>query len=239
LNNKDAIGQALLDYYNNQVTDKLIVKSDISEDDEIPIHYLFRTERQLPKLEKKALALCKGHIIDVGAASGVHSLILQEKELQVTSIDTSKGAIQVMKKRGVKNPKHQDFYQLQNQKYDTILMLMNGAGLAGTVEGLTQLLNKAKELLTPKGQILLDSSDIKYMFEEEDGSMWIDLNAAYYGEVNYQMQYKNYLTKPFNWLFIDFGKLKDTAKLLGWNCELIQEGSHHDYLARLTVNIDN
>ena len=233
MNQQDAIGQALLDYHNGVRGEQLIVKSDLSEDDEIPIEYLFRSFKELPKLEKKALTLCKGKVLDVGAASGVHSLILQDKGFKIDAIDTSEGAIEVMKLRGVNNPQIQDFYSLENQKYDTILMLMNGSGLAGTIEGLTYLLNKSKELLNKGGQILLDSSDIKYMFEEEDGSMWLDLNAAYYGEVKYQMQYKNYLSDEFDWLFVDFGKLKDVANELGWKCDFVQEGKHHDYLARL------
>lgn len=233
MNPKDAIGQAMLDFHKGIKGEQLIVKSDIAEDDEIPIDYLFRTEQELPLLEKKALQLCKGGVLDVGAASGVHSLILQEKGHQVEAIDISEGAVEVMKDRGVKCTKLQDYYTLENKKFDTILMLMNGAGLAGTVDGLVQLLNKSKELLADGGQLILDSSDIKYMFEEEDGSMWIDLNAAYYGEVQYQMQYKHYVTNEFNWLFVDYGKLSDVAELLGWQCELIEEGEHFDYLARL------
>lgn len=235
MNNKDAIGQAILDYHNGVRGEQLIVKSDISEDDEIPIEYLFRSFNELPKLEKKALKLCKGKVLDVGAASGVHSLILQEKGVNVSAIDVSEGAVEVMKLRGVNNSQIQDFYKIENKKYDTLLMLMNGSGLAGTIDGLTGLLQKSKDLLNNGGQILLDSSDIKYMFEEEDGSMWLDLNAAYYGEVKYQMEYKNIKSDEFDWLFIDFGKLSDVAKLFGFKCELIQDGEHHDYLARLTL----
>ena len=236
MNNKDAIGHAMLDYHNGVRDEQLIVKSDISEEDEIPIEYLFRSYKELPELEKKALELCKGKVLDVGAASGVHSLILQEKGFDVTSIDLSKGAVEVMKLRGINKPKLQNFYSIDNEKYDTLLMLMNGSGLAGTIEGLIKLLNKSKELLNKGGQLLLDSSDIKYMFEEEDGSMWIDLNAAYYGEVKYQMQYKNIVSDEFDWLFVDFGKLKDVANLVGFKCELVLDGEHHDYLAKLTVN---
>lgn len=236
MNKQDAIGQAMLDYHYGVRGEQLIVKSDISEDDEIPIEYLFRTKRELPEIEKKALQKCRGKVLDVGAASGVHSLILQKKGIEVTSIDISEGAVEVMKLRGVANSKKQDFYQLQNDRYDTILMLMNGAGLAGTVEGLVKLLNKTKELLNKGGQLLLDSSDIRYMFEEEDGSMWIDLNSVYYGEVKYQMKYKDHISSEFDWLFIDFGKLKDIAELHSWSCELIYEGQHHDYLAKLQLN---
>lgn len=230
---KDAIGQAMLDYHNGIRNKKLIVKSSISEDDEIPIDYLFRSEKELPKLEKKALDLCIGKVLDVGAASGVHSLILKEKGFEVKSIDVSEGALEVMKMRGLLNVELQDFYSIKNEKFDTILMLMNGSGLAGTIEGLTNLLNQAKTLLNSGGQILMDSSDISYMFEDEDGSVWIDLNSTYHGEVQYQMVYKDCISDEFNWLFIDYERLSLIAESVGWKCELVQEGEHFDYLARL------
>lgn len=232
---KDAIGQAMLDYQNGVIGEQLIVKSSISEDDEIPIDYLFRTENELPKLEKKALDLCIGKVLDVGAASGVHSLILKEKGFEVKSIDVSEGAIEVMKLRGLLNVELQDFYSIKNQKFDTILMLMNGSGLAGTIEGLTTLLNQAKTLLNNGGQILMDSSDISYMFEDEDGSVWIDLNSSYHGEVQYQMVYKDCISDEFDWLFVDFDRLKLISENLGWKCEKIQDGEHFDYLSKLTL----
>ena len=231
---KDAIGKAMLDYHNGVRRERLIVKSSISEDDEIPIDYLFRTEMSLPKLEKKALQLCSGRVLDVGAATGVHSLILKEKGFGVQPIDVSEGAVEVMKSRGLENAKLQDFYQIRNEKFDTIIMLMNGAGIARTLEGLTNLLNQAKELLNDGGQLIMDSSDISYMFEDDDGSVWIDLNSTYHGEVQYQMQYKNCISDEFNWLFIDFERLKLIAENLDWKCELVEEGEHFDYLARLT-----
>lgn len=236
MNCKDAIGQAMLDYQKGIRNEQLVVKSSISEDDEIPIDYLFRTEKQLPELEKKALQLCKGRVLDVGSASGVHSLILTEKGFEVKSIDVSEGAVEVMKLRGLSNVELQDFYSIKNEKFDTILMLMNGSGLAGTIEGLTTLLNQAKTLLNNGGQILMDSSDISYMFEDEDGSVWIDLNSTYHGEVQYQMVYKDCKSDEFDWLFIDFNRLKLISENLGFKCELVEEGEHFDYLARIALN---
>jgi SAM-dependent methyltransferase len=228
----DVIGAALLDYFNNNYSSDIIVKSSISEDDVISLPYLFRTQKELPKLEKKALALCKGKVLDVGAGSGCHSLILQERGIDVTAIDTSKGAVEVMKKRGL-NAQNISFYDVF-QKYDTLLFLMNGVGIAGTLAKLKTFLIKAKSLLNKGGQILLDSSDIKYMFEEEDGSVWIDLNNSYYGEVSYQMQYKNLITNKFDWLFVDFDTLKSVATELGFSVEVIYEDENNQYLARLS-----
>ena len=230
--NEDVIGEALLAYLDGDSTPNIIVKSSFGEDT-LYIPYLYRTAKQLPKIEKTALKLCKGKILDVGAGSGCHSLILQKRKMNVKAIDVSKGAVEVMKKRRI-NAFHIDFYEETNQ-YDTLLFLMNGVVIAGTLSGLKILLTKAKTVLNVGGQILLDSSDIAYMFIEADGSMRIDLNAAYYGEVSYQMQYKNLQSKPFDWLFIDFNLLKNIANSLEFECDLLVEGPHFDYLAKLSI----
>ncbi len=230
--NNDAIGEALLAYYNHKDKTDIVVKSSITEDDIIPTHYLFRTFNEMPSIEQKALESCVGNVLDVGAASGCHSLILKDRGFDVKAIDISKGAVEVMKLQDI-TAKQLDFYAVKKQ-YSTLLFLMNGVGIAGTLKELPCFLNHAKSLLKPNGQILLDSSDISYLFKEADGSMWMNLNSPYYGEVTYQMEYKTHLTGPFNWLFVDFNKLKEAANACGLKCELVCEGEHYDYLARLT-----
>ncbi|MBL4594861.1 MAG: class I SAM-dependent methyltransferase [Flavobacteriales bacterium] len=229
----DVVGTALLDFYNKNYTVDIIVKSSISEDDIISIPYLFRSLKELPKLEKKALSLCKGKVLDVGAGSGCHSIILKENGLAVTAIDVSKGAVEVMQKRGLK-AENINFYDVTD-KYDTLLFLMNGVGIAGTLDALKTFLSKAKSLLNDGGRILLDSSDISYMFKEEDGSTWVDLNSSYYGEVTYQMQYKEMTTDKFDWLFVDFKTLSAKAKEVGFTAELVFEDENQQYLAQLSI----
>ncbi len=231
--NEDVIGLALLDYYNNTCNSDIIVNSSIAEEDTISIPYLFRDENQLPELEKKALSLCKGEVLDVGAGSGCHSVILQKKHIRVTAIDTSIGAVKVMKKRGV-NAENINFYDV-TQKYDTLLFMMNGVGIVETIDGLKAFFTKAKSLLNVNGKIVLDSSDISYMFKEKDGSMWVDLNTAYYGEVTYQMQYKNLVTGKFKWLFVDFLTLKSVANDFGFKTDLIFEDENNQYLVQMML----
>ena len=161
--NDDVVGKALLDYQNKNYNSDIIIKSSIAEDDVISIPYLFRTKKELPVLEQKALALCKGKVLDVGAGSGCHSIILQKSNIDVKAIDTSIGAVEVMQKRGV-NAQHINFYDV-TAKYDTLLFLMNGIGIARNLKGLKTFLIKAKSLLNKEGKIVLDSSDISYIVE--------------------------------------------------------------------------
>jgi SAM-dependent methyltransferase len=234
---KDLFGKAILDYQTNNAPEDLITETTISEEDEMSVAYLFRSYDEMPQIEQKALELAKGKILDVGCGAGSHSLYLQnERNLDVTSIDISANAIQASTLRGLKNVKVQDVMTLENEKYDTILLLMNGAGMCGKLKNIPNFLLKLKSLLNSGGQILLDSSDIIYMFDDdEDGGKWIPSKNEYYGEIVFNISYKGEKEKPFDWMFIDYNTLQNAALDNGFQCELILEGEHYDYLAKLSI----
>ncbi|RDV16465.1 class I SAM-dependent methyltransferase [Pontibacter diazotrophicus] len=231
----DPIGTALADYMEGAKDAVVVVASNLTENDVIPVHYLFRSIKEMPELELLALEACRGSILDVGAGAGSHSLALQERGQEVTALDISAGAVAVMQQRGVKQVLQQDVFALKEQQYDTLLMLMNGIGIAGNLVGLERFLEHAKNILKPGGQILLESSDILYMYEDEEGEVLLDLNAGYYGEVKYNMHYKEEETGWFNWLFIDPAILEDYAIQHGFTFEVLYEGEFGEYLARLTL----
>ena len=231
---KDPFGQAILDYIIHGKAKDIVVNSNYTEDETIPVSHFFREWKNMPLVEKRALELCRGTILDIGAAAGCHSLYLQKNGFDVCALEKSTLALEALRIRGVSKIIHNDIYRFANQKFDTLLLLMNGAGIGKTVNGLQGLLNHLKTLLNPNGQILIDSSDIKYLFEEEDGSVWINLNTEkYYGEMEYEISYKNH-QDSFKWLFIDFDLLCIIAGAVGFNCRLIAEGQHFEYLAQLT-----
>jgi len=233
--NDDILGSALLDYQEGKYTEDILTFSSLNEEDILPIPYMFRSFKDMPALEQKALKSCKGKVLDIGCGAGSHTLYLQKKGLSVTALDTSLGAIQVCKQRGISNTIHQNILDYEGETFDTLLILMNGIGLAGTLKELKKFFSKLKLLLKEGGQILLDSSDIIYMFEnDEDGGYWIPDETTYYGEVNFTMEYKKIKCKPFPWLYVDYNTLQRAANFNNLNCELIIEGEHYDYLARLT-----
>ncbi|HEX8268340.1 MAG TPA: class I SAM-dependent methyltransferase [Flavobacterium sp.] len=233
---KDLFGRAILDFQTNNNPQDLITETSISESDDMSVAYLFRTFDEMPLIEQKALELAKGKILDVGCGAGSHSLYLQnDRKLDVTAIDISANAIEACKLRGIKFAIVQNVMQIKNRKYDTILLLMNGAGMCGKLNKINGFLQQLKSLLNPDGQILLDSSDIIYMFDEdEDGNKYVP-SAGYYGEVIFNLSYKGEQEKPFDWMYIDYNTLQNAAAANGFQCELVLEGEHYDYLARLTV----
>lgn len=243
---KDPMGAAILDFQKQGKAARLRVLSSMFEEDEMPVTHLFRSIQEMPMLEQKALQLAKGRVLDIGAGAGCHALALQEKGLAVKAIDISPLSCEAMKLRGVKDAECINLFDPhlssgnhsgENQEqfeggFDTILLLMNGTGIAGKIENLPALFLRLKALLNPGGQILIDSSDLKYIYENEDGSFDINLNGAYYGEVDYQMIYKNVKGDRFDWLYVDFPLLKSIAETCGLHGELVEEGEHYDYLAR-------
>jgi SAM-dependent methyltransferase len=233
---KDLFGQAILDFQTGNNPENLITETTISEKDELSVSYLFRNYEDMPIIEQFALDQSCGTVLDLGCGAGSHSLFLQDsRKLSVTSIDISENAIAACRLRGLKNAIVSDIMDFKGMQFDTILLLMNGAGMCGKLERVPEFLEKLKLLIKPGGQILLDSSDIIYMFDEdEDGGKWIP-GERYYGEVEFNISYKGQDESPFDWLYIDFDTLQEQARLCGMQCIMLKEGLHYDYLAKLYI----
>ena len=231
----DPMGAAIYEYHKFGRASTLVVRSSMFDDDEIPVADLFRGFTEMPALERAALQLAEGRILDVGAGAGCHSLALMNMGKTVTAMDISALSVAVMKERGV-DARQIDFYDESfTEKFDTILLLMNGTGIMGNLDHATDFFKALKRLLNPGGKVLIDSSDLRYLFEEEDGSLMIDLAGDYYGQLDYQMQYKGVVGEPFDWLYLDFNTLAYYAEENGFKAEVVAEGEHYDYLASLTL----
>lgn len=224
----DIFGIALADFYKNGEASTLWLNNSYDEPEEMPIDIFFRGKDEMPELELRALQLCKGRVLDVGAGVGSHALLLQEMGINVTAIDISPDAVEIMKHRGVKKPFVQNFF-LTTEQYDTLLFLMNGIGLTGTLPGFVDFLQQAKSLINEGGQLLFDSSDISYLYEESPKP-----ENAYFGEVSYCYTYKQKKGDWFNWLYLDQRTLSTIATENGWHCEIIFDDGEDQYLARLT-----
>lgn len=189
----------------------------------------------MPALEKKALSLCRGSVLDVGACAGAHSVYLQEKGFDVTALELSPLCCEVLRNRNIKQVVRENIFNYRQRQFDTILLLMNGTGIGGTLKGLEILFHHLRTLLKPEGQILIDSSDLIYLFQEEDGSAIIDLSAEnYYGELVFSTEYKGWKSKSFPWLYIDLNNLQYIAEKNFLTVSNVFNGQHYDYLVRLT-----
>lgn len=231
---EDPMGAAIRDYFRQGKSAQLKVLSSLFDDDEMPVAHLFRSYHEMPPLEQRALNEARGKVLDVGAGAGCHALALQERGLDVTAVDISPLSCETMKERGVANVECVNiFNQRFQERFDTLLLLMNGTGIAGKLSRLPQLLSRLKQLMNPGAQILIDSSDLRYVYEDEDGVLDVDFDGAYYGEVDYQMTYRNIIGKSFDWLYADSVVLAECCRQCGLKCEILAQGNHYDYLARI------
>lgn len=228
------MGKAIWDFYHNDDPENLQTETSISELDELPVDYLFRDFNEMNKIEKKALKLSFGKVLDIGAGAGSHSLYLQnERKLEVTALDISPKSIEVCQLRGIRKAIAQNMLEFSGESFDTILLLMNGTGIFKSLKVIDIYLKKLHGLLNKNGQILIDSTDILYMFDEDDdGGVFIPAEG-YYGELDYVVHYKGESEDPIKWLYLDFITLKNAAENNGFKIEkMIQDDD--SYLAKLT-----
>jgi len=232
----DPIGQAVSNFYFQNDNTPIKVFSRVVEDEDMPPEYFFRKYNDMPLLERIALKKCEGKVLDVGACAGCHSVWLQSKKFDVTALEISQLCCNVLKNRGILKVEHSSVLSYHHSKFDTILLLMNGIGIAGSINGLSILLSHLKTLLNKDGKILLDSSDLIYLYEQDDGTFLVDISTEnYYGEIDYQLTYKKIKGNFFSWLFADQIILSDIADKIGFNTKILEYGPHYNYLAELTI----
>lgn len=227
---KDVLGEAIADYHQGQNKSELWIHNRYGRKEEMPLSIYFRDSDTMPEMEHLALQQCNGKILDIGAGAGSHSLMLQATGAAVTAIDISPKAIAVARQRGVQKAVQGNIYEYTAAPFDTLLLLMNGIGLCGTLAGLHQFLQHAKTLLTPKGQLLFDSSDVAYLYKGT-----IQPANRYYGEIEYRYEYKKQKTDWFYWLYVDAATLKQVAHTAGFTTEILMDDGYDQYLARLTL----
>ena len=225
---KDIHGKAIWDYYNGDLDATLLVHNNYGEPEEMPVEVFFREEEDLTDLEVHALSQCTGSILDLGAGAGALSFILQKEGHAVTPLENSPGCIRVMQDMGLLNIIEEDFWQ-HKDLYDTILVLMNGLGMAGTLDNVAHFLHKCASCLHPDGKILIDSSDISYLYEEG-----VSKPDGYFGEVQYQYEYKKEKGQWFPWIYVDADTLAQKVNSIGLKMEILMQDENDQYLACIT-----
>jgi len=227
------LGRALADVHAGDLGATLYVRSDLWEDESVPATDYYRPLTvPLPDLERRALAACRGRVLDAGAGAGRHALELQRTGLEVVAVDISPDAVAVMRDRGVRDARVGDVFDLAGERFDTVLMLMHGLGVVGTLANLDRFLRQLVGLLAADGQLIADSADLAAAVDDlavEDFT-----HAAYPGEVEFQVTYRGLDGRAYPWLFVDPGTLAEAADAAGLTCDVLARGARGSYLARLT-----
>jgi SAM-dependent methyltransferase len=229
--------QAMSAYHRGNHAATIVVYDDY-ERDELPVAYFFRPPSEFPPLEQLALDLSRGRVLDVGAGSGCHALALQERGLEVTAIEVLPGLVDILRERGVRDVRLATWMDLEAEPFDTVLMMMNGLGLAETLGGLRRFFRDARRLVQPDGQILADSTDVRVYMEPKvgrSGDATTRPDGRYIGELHFQLEFEGSKGPPFGQLYVDPETLIEYADLEGWSCEIVLDPDKYgNYLARLT-----
>lgn len=228
-------GLSLLDYVSGNKSAVVSVIRDDGWAAPLAASAFFRDPRG-HQIEAIALDLARGRVLDVGAGTGIHSKYLQDNGLSVCAIDVSQEAVQIMRERGVADVRQADIMSFKDEKFDTILMMGHGIGVVENVSGLDLFLSSVNRLLTPRGQVLLTSVDIRCGTEPKDLAYQQQNTEAgrYFGEIRMRIQYGDITGPLCGWLHVDAETLTEHARQFGWNCEVMHRQDDGNYLAKLT-----
>ncbi|MFX0030219.1 MAG: class I SAM-dependent methyltransferase [Candidatus Hermodarchaeota archaeon] len=231
----EPFGLALKEFYKGNEQAKVIFLRDDGLRDEYFVSQCFRNEQDFSTFDNKAIDLCYGKVLDIGAGVGPHSLALQNRGLDVYALDISSYACDIMKNRGIRNVICSDVYELDEKNFDTILLMGRAIGFVEDISGLQNFLEFCKTLLNPNGQIILDSLDVRYTddaghlaYQEKNRKL-----GRYFGVIGLQMEYKGRLGEKFRLLHIDSQTLKGCAEEIGWVFELIIQEETGSYLGKI------
>jgi SAM-dependent methyltransferase len=232
----EPLGHALLAYVEGDLDAELAIRRDDGLDDPMPMSHFFRDPSEFTDIEKCAISLCAGLVLDVGAGSGLHSLVLQEAGFAVTAIDVSPEAVQVMTRRGVKDVRNADIFGFRAERFDTVLLLGHGIGMVENIAGLDRFLTHARSLVTQQGNVLFDSCDVRCTTDVRHLA-YQDANreaGRYLGEIRLQIGFRGELGPSCGWLHVDPDTVAERAEQAGWKMSVVCRDAGGQYLGRLT-----
>jgi len=230
-------GAALLAYFRGDTQAELVIRRDDGLEDRLPVSHFFRPPEQFFPIEVMALERCRGHVLDIGAGTGLHSLVLQSRGLTVIAIDVSSLAVTIMQESGVEDPRWADIFSFDDGPFDTLLMLGHGIGMAQDLAGLDRFLAHARSLVRRGGQVLVHSHDVRKTHDPRHLA-YHDANrraGRYIGEIRMRFVFENDVGPMCGWLHVDPETLMRHAERAGWGCDIVLEEESGDYLARLTL----
>ncbi|MEE4273591.1 MAG: methyltransferase domain-containing protein [Thermoanaerobaculales bacterium] len=230
------LGAALLAYHRGELDAEVTVSSDIWEDETTPAAAYYRPDDDpLPELEQSALAHCRGRVLDLGAGAGRHALELQRGGHSVVAVDLLPEAVEIMRDRGVGDVRRGGLEAVEGEVFDTVLMLMHGLGVAGTLRGLGELLEALPSVLAAGGRLVCDSADLAAVMADESPDILDELAAAdhYLGEVRFSLSFGTLVGQPYPWLFVDPNGLSIIGAAAGFEVTIAERGGRGSFLAVL------
>lgn len=217
---------ALAAYEGGREDAALTVRTDVGDPEGMRVAEFYRSEADMGSVERAALGAARGRVLDLGAGAGAFALPLAKRGLDVTALEILPTARRVLQRRGIADVRAGGLEALvEGERFDTVLVMMNGVGLCGTVGALPVFLAALASVLSPGGQILVDSTD--------PGDWESFADGRYPGEVHMQLSFDGDAGPPFPFLFVDHDLLAQAALLSGLECVVLARDPEGRYLARV------
>lgn len=236
-NSQDAYGQQLLAQYNSQnKTAEIIERDDNYIETGSSAGQYFTEYRQWSPIEKKAIKMAEGRVLDVGCGAGRHALFLQEKGFDVTGIDNSPGAIKVCKLRGLKKAFVRSIEEVDKFKpvsFDTILMMGNNFGLFGSREKARTILKIFSRITAPEAQIIAGTLN-PYKTDNPDHLQYLKLNkrrGRMAGQIRMRIRFGRAVGEWFDYLFVSPAEMEMILQDTDWQLKQLIESESANYFA--------
>jgi len=203
------------------------MRTDVGGSEDVPVSLFFRDPTQMGPVESAALRLARGRVLDLGAGAGMHALPLVRRGLEVTAVEILPEALAALREGGVGDVREGGLDALgPDERFDTVLVLMNGLGLAGSLDGLGPFLARLAAVTAEGGQVLADSTDPGGWGDPGDG--------RYSGEVHMQLGIGGRWGAPFPFLFVDAGRVRAAASAQDLDAAVAAQEEDGRWLARIT-----
>lgn len=238
----EPLAAALLDHHRDGRPRRVKALRADGVEFEIETEEYFTLEGELAELDRLALDLARGRVLDVGAGAGRHALALEAKGCEVVAIDVSPTCVALCRERGVRDARELDVMTLAGAAgegaredaaralgdFDTIFFGMQTLGVAGGVVPLGRLLAGLRRILRPGGAVIADSSELRVAWEGDEA----DRSPAR-GEIVLSTRYRRLRGEPFPWLYLAEADLAAIAEEAGFALETSGRVSSGEYLVAL------
>ena len=184
---------------------------------------------------RASMETVRGRVLDVGAGAGRFALYLQEKGHEVVGIDVSAGALEVCRKRGVRDVRQAHFHRIDSSLgvFDTVLLMGNNFGLFANPRRAKWMLRRLKKLTGHKARIIGESVDV-YATDKPEHLAYHARNrkrGRLAGEIRLRVRYRDLIGEWFDYLMVSQAEMQEIVQDSDWRIVEIFESGGAQYVA--------
>jgi len=211
------IAQAINDHLLNLEEKQIQVWLNQKKEEDYMASYFLRSREDMPKHEVLALSLAVGEILDIGAGAGAHTVELCNANKNVTALELNHDLAEIIKNRCDAKVLAEDIFKWKAKvKYDTILLLMNGLGIAQTKEKVPELLEKVKHLLAIHGKAYVELTDYNFSTEYDH-----EITAE--NEVTFRLKYGSRFSEEMSWIYPSLTEVENHCHALSLRIKILYQ----------------